>query len=86
MVGFIVSANSPKSRAGYTATLLSNGVILYIGGYQEGSLSTFMNTDLSKIFIYDTKTSTWSNKVASLKGSIQNRDSTALTAVLGKLF
>ena len=48
-----------SSRAGYTATILSNGVIVYIGGY-DARLNII---DVSQIALYDTKTTTWSNQV-----------------------
>jgi N-acetylneuraminic acid mutarotase len=44
-------------RRSYSATLLSNGVIVYIGGYNSKTI------DISQIALYDTKSSTWSNKV-----------------------
>jgi N-acetylneuraminic acid mutarotase len=51
--------NPITKRVLYTATLLSNDVIVYIGGY-DGNVN---NIDISQIVLYDTKTSTWSNKV-----------------------
>ena len=51
--------NSPVDRrASYTATLLSNGIIVYIGGFNGTKL-----IDISQIDIYDTYSLTWSNKV-----------------------
>ena len=55
----LTPANAPGARVGYSATLLSNGVIVYIGGYD----SVLNNLDISQIVLYDTKTSSWSNKV-----------------------
>ncbi|KAF0442580.1 galactose oxidase [Gigaspora margarita] len=49
----------------YTATLLPNGLIVYIGG--RGSSTTNLH-NISQIPIFDTKSYTWSNKSAS--GSI----------------
>jgi hypothetical protein len=53
-----ISISPVGKRASYTATLLSNGFIVYIGGYDSEIL-----VDLSEIIIYDTKSSSWSNKV-----------------------
>ena len=47
--------------AGYSATLLSNGVIVYIGGYNTNNVIN--NFNISEINLYDTKSSTWSVKV-----------------------
>ncbi|KAF0549467.1 galactose oxidase [Gigaspora margarita] len=48
----------------YTATLLPNGLIVYIGG-RSGSSSNISPTDLAQIQIFDTKSYTWSAKSAS---------------------
>src|SRR6266498_3261622 len=45
----------------YTATLLSNGVIIYIGGYGNETVSEA--ADIKVINLYDTKSQTWSVKV-----------------------
>jgi hypothetical protein len=54
-----ISKSPITARVSYTATLLSNGAIVYIGGYDAASIII----DVSQIALYDTKTSTWSNKV-----------------------
>ncbi|KAF0538907.1 galactose oxidase [Gigaspora margarita] len=51
----------------YTATLLPNGLIVYVGG-RSGSSSNINLTDMVQIQIFDTKSYTWSAKSAS--GSI----------------
>lgn len=61
-------ADAPSQRAGYTATLLTNGIILYIGGYSYQFVGdVFIDVDISQIFLFDTKSSTWSNKVRKIK-------------------
>jgi N-acetylneuraminic acid mutarotase len=55
------------SRAGHTATILSNGVIVYIGGFD----SEVKNLDISQITLYDTKSLTWSNKVCCMNVNIK---------------
>jgi N-acetylneuraminic acid mutarotase len=57
----LTPANAPGAQVGYSATLLSNGVIVYIGGYD----SAVKTIDISQIVLYDTKFSTWSNKVCT---------------------
>ncbi|KAF0386119.1 galactose oxidase [Gigaspora margarita] len=47
----------------YTATLLPNGLIAYIGGY-SGSSSKVSPTDMAQVQIFDTKSFTWSAKLA----------------------
>src|SRR3954454_13619442 len=49
------------ARASYTATLLSNGVIVYIGGHNNSPKII----DMSQITLYNTKSSTWTNKVCT---------------------
>jgi len=58
----IILANSPNKRVGYTATLLSNGVIAYIGGW-EYIENVRQDVNIKQINLYDTKSSTWSMKV-----------------------
>jgi len=53
--------NSPMVRYDYTATLLSNGVIIYIGGREFNQASR--QVDIKQINLYDTKSQTWSVKV-----------------------
>jgi len=55
--------NSPMARHSYTATLLSNGVIVYIGGSEFNQVNRTRNVDIKQINLYDTKSQTWSVKV-----------------------
>ncbi|KAF0549465.1 galactose oxidase [Gigaspora margarita] len=48
----------------YTATLLPNGLIVYIGGFGGSSTSVGLN-NISQIQIFDTKSYTWSAKLTS---------------------
>jgi N-acetylneuraminic acid mutarotase len=48
-----------SGRASYTATLLEDGNIVYIGGYED----TPKDVDISQIILYNTKSSTWITKV-----------------------
>jgi len=52
------TVNAPRPATEYTATLLSNGVIIYIGGTDMLNL-----IDISQIYLYDTKSLTWTVKV-----------------------
>ncbi|CAG8688003.1 7645_t:CDS:2, partial [Dentiscutata heterogama] len=53
---------APVSRSDYTATLLSNGVIVYIGGTNDdGAQEIKMNN----ITIYNTNNGSWSTMIAS---------------------
>ncbi|GES73686.1 hypothetical protein GLOIN_2v1876170 [Rhizophagus clarus] len=70
-------SSSSIIRASYSATLLTNGIIVYIGGHED--LDQIV--DISKIVLYDTKSSTWTIKTAKLPNQmIDNRS--AHTAVL----
>jgi N-acetylneuraminic acid mutarotase len=53
-----------SSRAGHTATILSNGVIVYIGGFSNEPTSQIL--DISQITLYDTKSLTWTNTVCCM--------------------
>jgi len=53
--------NSP-TRSAHTATLLPNGVIVYIGGVNE-TQSEIQIVDIREINLFDTKSSAWSVKV-----------------------
>ncbi len=55
--------DSPASRSGYTATLLSSGVIVYIGGEEEDEVEGFHQVSINQIDLFDTKSLTWSVKV-----------------------
>ncbi len=58
-----IPANSPNSRVGYTATLLSNGIIVYIGGWEFVKGVGRQDVNIKRISLYDTKSLTWSMKV-----------------------
>ncbi|CAB4382461.1 unnamed protein product [Rhizophagus irregularis] len=49
--------NAPLPRADYTATLLSNGIIVYIGGRETNA---FRDVDINQLALYDTKVDKWS--------------------------
>ncbi|CAG8758989.1 8407_t:CDS:2, partial [Funneliformis caledonium] len=69
------SINAPSPRVVYGATLLSNQLILYLGGSNSKALAS-----LKEVYIYDTINDSWSIKTSS--GTIpSNRD--AFSAVLG---
>ncbi|CAI2165241.1 13565_t:CDS:2 [Funneliformis geosporum] len=75
----IIPASKPYAANSYTATLLSNGVIVYIGG-TETREATATSIDIKIINLFDTKTLTWSVKIATASNIISNRFSH--TAVL----
>jgi len=56
----ITPVHAPK-RYLYTATLLSNGVIVYIGGQEFNQVNR--EVDIKQINLFNTKTQTWSVKV-----------------------
>ncbi|KAF0549458.1 galactose oxidase [Gigaspora margarita] len=60
-------SQSALTNYAYTATLLPNGLIVYIGGYSGSNTST-SNTNMAQIQVFDTKLYAWSTKPAS--GSI----------------
>ncbi|POG79679.1 hypothetical protein GLOIN_2v1524946, partial [Rhizophagus irregularis DAOM 181602=DAOM 197198] len=58
--------NAPLPRISYTATLLSNGIIVYIGGTEIYLI------DINQLSLYDTKVDLWSSMTA--RGAIlENR-------------
>ncbi|RHZ74058.1 hypothetical protein Glove_227g155 [Diversispora epigaea] len=57
----------PLGRVDYTATILSNGIIVYIGGWDVGMVS------LSNISTYNTISNTWENITASSDSSFEAR-------------
>ncbi|CAI2166945.1 11081_t:CDS:2 [Funneliformis geosporum] len=64
--------NSPLPRYYYTATILSDGVIVYIGGYEVvGCELCFQIVDIYQIILYDTKTDSWTKMEA---GGVENID------------
>ncbi|CAI2175633.1 6995_t:CDS:2 [Funneliformis geosporum] len=82
----ISSVDAPSKRALYTATLLTNGFIVYIGGYEFKEDGDVTVVDLKQIYLYDTNSLTWSLKVASFASPIENRVThTAVLAPDGKI-
>ncbi|CAG8632543.1 4803_t:CDS:2, partial [Funneliformis mosseae] len=57
--------NRPFPRIDYTATMLPDGIIVYIGGSEANSDLNFVNVDINKIQKYDTKSNTWSQTLAT---------------------
>ncbi|CAI2184974.1 11743_t:CDS:2, partial [Funneliformis geosporum] len=67
----IIPASKPYAQSSYTATMLSNGVIVYIGGL-ESLEDTATIVDIKNINLFDTNTLTWSVKIATASNIIQN--------------
>jgi hypothetical protein len=57
-----ISKSPVIARSSYSATLLSNGMIAYIGGYDAAGKTI----DISRIDVYDTNSLTWTSKVCIL--------------------
>ncbi|RGB21837.1 hypothetical protein C1646_678271 [Rhizophagus diaphanus] len=62
--------NMPIRRAGYSATMLKNGVIVYIGG---SITEKELTNNINNIVLYDTKLDTWSTMVATNTSLIDSR-------------
>ncbi|PKY46808.1 galactose oxidase [Rhizophagus irregularis] len=62
---------SPSSRMGYTATLLSNGIIVYIGGRESYLNEQQRDADINQLPLYDTKIDQWS--LMRARGTLENR-------------
>ena len=56
------TVNVPSKRYTYSATILTNGVIVYIGGFEETATGGQI-VDINQIYLYDTKLNTWSLEV-----------------------
>ncbi|CAI2174134.1 16955_t:CDS:2 [Funneliformis geosporum] len=68
--------NAIKSRHLYSATLLTNGIIIYIGGFEVEI------ADIKQIILYDTNSLTWSERIATTSSLIENRSGhTAVLAI-----
>ncbi|CAI2188377.1 10687_t:CDS:2, partial [Funneliformis geosporum] len=76
----IIPASKPYAQHAYTATLLSNGVIVYIGG-TELLENTAKHVDIKNINLFDTNTLTWSVKVS--KNSDPNNSNKIIIASIG---
>ncbi|CAI2185088.1 4878_t:CDS:2, partial [Funneliformis geosporum] len=71
-LSWVINPASKPAQNSYTATLLTNGVIVYIGGI--GSLEGIATiVDIKNINLFDTKSLTWSVKIATASNIIQNR-------------
>ncbi|CAI2194708.1 19075_t:CDS:2, partial [Funneliformis geosporum] len=66
----IIPASKPYAQSLYTATMLSNGVIVYIGGLEDTATTI---VDIKNINLFDTNNLTWSVKIATASNIIQNR-------------
>ncbi len=55
--------NVPSKRAFYSATLLTNGKIAYIGGYEQTNDGDERVVDINQINLYDIGLATWSKMV-----------------------
>ncbi|GBC02324.1 hypothetical protein RclHR1_04570011 [Rhizophagus clarus] len=77
--------DSPKDRFDFTATLLPNGIIVYIGGIIV-AISGNKEVDIGEIKLYDTNFSIWTTETAKLVNPIENRyGHTAVLAPDGKI-
>ncbi|CAI2173884.1 20146_t:CDS:2 [Funneliformis geosporum] len=82
----ISQVDAPRKRASYTATLLPNGFIVYIGGYEIKENGDITEVDIKQINLYDTNSLTWSLKMAKLSTMIENRSAhSAVLAPDGKI-
>ncbi|PKY23795.1 hypothetical protein RhiirB3_471648 [Rhizophagus irregularis] len=74
-----------NGRATYSATLLSNGIIVYVGGFEpfNGNNDVVLIADISKILLFDTNSLTWSTKSAKITASIPVENRQRHSAVLG---
>ncbi|CAI2179048.1 7577_t:CDS:2 [Funneliformis geosporum] len=67
------------NETSYTATLLPNGFIVYIGGYEIKENGDYIVVDIKQTNLYDTNSLTWSLKVF---GDIKNAQVVPDTTVL----
>ena len=65
--------NAPTRRYLYSATLLSSGTIVYIGGREFTDDGTSREVDINQINLYDTKLGTWSAMVCTMYCIFHNR-------------
>ncbi|RIA79422.1 hypothetical protein C1645_794410, partial [Glomus cerebriforme] len=59
-LSFGSTQNGPSRRCAYTATLLPNGIIVYIGGYKVDGDSI---VNINEVYLYNTKLDSWSMMV-----------------------
>ncbi|CAG8766137.1 15085_t:CDS:2, partial [Dentiscutata erythropus] len=57
--------DTPTAREGYSATLLKNGYIVYIGGTEKNPNSNETNVNMNNVPIFDTDDLTWISMVAA---------------------
>ncbi|GES79215.1 hypothetical protein GLOIN_2v1601040 [Rhizophagus clarus] len=50
---------TPLPRSDYTATILKNGMIIYIGGWEINNIGLPSYVNMSQISVFDTKSSLW---------------------------
>ncbi|GBC05234.1 hypothetical protein RclHR1_06110008 [Rhizophagus clarus] len=67
---YSTASNMPIRRAGYSATILKNGVIVYIGG-SLAEQQIIIN--INQIELYDTKLNTWSTMISKNTSLIDSR-------------
>ncbi|CAG8457798.1 22586_t:CDS:2 [Dentiscutata erythropus] len=53
------SFNIPTKRASHTATLIENGIIVFIGGYEVINGTIVQDVDINQIWTYEIKSGTW---------------------------
>ncbi|CAG8733973.1 14498_t:CDS:1, partial [Funneliformis caledonium] len=63
-MSFVSQMGAPLARVLYTATMLPDGVIVYIGGQGRDDADGDPYVDISQINLYNTKNGTWSLKVS----------------------
>ncbi|KAF0352339.1 galactose oxidase [Gigaspora margarita] len=63
-INFNSSIDAPSRRASHTATLISNGIIVFIGGYELVDDKTIQDVDINQILMYDTKLGKWDYQFA----------------------
>ncbi|CAG8446272.1 3610_t:CDS:2 [Acaulospora colombiana] len=81
------TSNFPNPRIDYTAILLDNNIIVYIGGreYANDINQTEILVDLHQIQLFDTKNSNWSSMTATGVNLQARRFHTAVLAKNGQI-
>ncbi|RIA96169.1 hypothetical protein C1645_733472 [Glomus cerebriforme] len=65
--------NIPNKREGYSATILKNGIIVYIGGQEETEENISQTVDINRIDLYDTKLDIWTVMIAKSTSFMDSR-------------
>ncbi|RHZ53537.1 hypothetical protein Glove_441g57 [Diversispora epigaea] len=60
-----ISGNIPNKCSHYTANILPNGIIVYIGGLEQVTDANFTLVDMNKIKLFDTINLEWSEKITT---------------------